>query len=267
MEKRKWATMQNLLNQFFIFLGLLGSLLLGALVIQEHSYFIGMLMMMLSIGLISMFIRTLYAFAILLSIILFFAFYHVGISWFMEWDAKQQGMNIGLQSIFTLGAIMAWLSGYAIQKNHHVLQSLYNELALLKRYDENTGILTFNEFVEQAQILFTGMKRRQETGFLVYIHVNERKAYQIRVVKDKLSHAILDSIRIKFDLVGLLDANSLILLLNNTSEQGVKIVMERIQKKLDITGDLYEWEVARIHEEWHGMLAQLEVFKNKGGAS
>lgn len=223
--------MDKLTNQIFIYFALFGSILLGALFIETGSYYVGMLVMMLIIGITSMLVRTMYAFALLISFILGIAFYNVGISWIMQWDVYQQGMNIRIQSILSFGALMAWLCGYAIQQNRRELHSLRNELSLLKKYDENTGVLTLREFTEQAEILFTGMKRRKESGFLLYIAVIENEGYKRRIMKDKLSRAILSSIRIKFDLVGQLHEKALILFLNNTNVKGMETVIQRIKNK------------------------------------
>lgn len=253
--------MDKLTNQLFIYLGLLGSILLAALFIEDVAYFVGMVVIMLFIGIISMLVRTLYAFALLITFILCIAFYNVGISWFMEWDVAQQGMNIKIQSLISFAALMAWMSGYAIQKNREVLQSLNKELAYLKKYDEHTGILTYREFVEQAEILFTGMKRRKENGFLLSINIIEDLGYKQRIIKDKLSSAILSSIRTKFDLAGQLYENSLILFLNNTNEIGMETVLQRIKKKLSSEGiysDKYEINSSTIEDNLHEALTGIE---------
>lgn len=255
--------MNKLTNQIFLYLGLLGSVLLGALFIQP-SYFVGMIVIMLGLGIVSMLVRTLYAFAILITFILGIAFYNVGISWVMQWDVFQQGINIKIQSIISFGALMAWMCGYAIQKNRDVLRSLREELTALKKYDENTGVLTYREFVEQAEILFTGMKRRKEVGFLLSIHILETQGYKQRIIKDKLSKAILSSIRIKFDLVGQLQENSLILFLNNTNEKGMETVIQRIKKKLSnegISNAIYKIESITIGENLHKALEEIQSKK------
>lgn len=253
-------------NQILVFSGLLISALLGVLFIENPSYYIGMLVMMLVIGIISMLVRTMYAYALLITVVLMIAFYNVGVSWIWQWDTDQQAINILTQAIITFGAIISWMSGYAIQKNAQLLQGLRKEITLLKKYEEFEGILTFNEFLEQAEILFTGMIRRKEKGYFLHFAIIEEEEYKLRVVRDKISEALIDSIRTKFDLIGLLTSRSLLLYLNNTSDKGVEIVLERIEEKFRKAGierGLYDIQVVPIPEEWTKTLNQIHFFKKK----
>lgn len=253
--------MERLTNQFFIYLGLCGSILIGCFIINSQIYFISMIVLMFLIGILSMLMRTMYSFAILITIILGLAFYNVGTSWYFAWDLSKQGINIAVQALLSFAALMAWIYGYTVQKNRVVLQTLNSELLRLRKYEEHTGILTLNEFLEQAEILFTGMKRRKETGFLVHILINERKDYKQRILRDKLSKAVLESIRTKFDLAGQLHPTAVILYLNNTTEQGVEIVLERLKGKLDhISSQSISFEIARVPENWNDTRDQLKAF-------
>ncbi|MEQ2529286.1 hypothetical protein WMO40_21655 [Bacillaceae bacterium CLA-AA-H227] len=253
--------MERLTNQLFIYIGLLGSILLGSLIIESRSYFIGMIVLMMIMGLLSIFMRTMYSFAILIAIILGLAFYNVGTSWYFAWDISKQGINIAVQALLSFAALMAWIYGYTVRKNSKVLQALNSELLRLRKYEEHTGILTLNEFLEQAEILFTGMKRRKETGFLVHILIKESKEYKQRILRDKLSKAVLESIRAKYDLAGQLHPSAIILYLHNTTEQGVEIVMERLKGKLDhISLQSISFEIARVPENWNETREQLKVF-------
>ncbi|MDF1507039.1 GGDEF domain-containing protein [Robertmurraya sp. DFI.2.37] len=254
--------MHRLTNQIFVYLGFLASIFLGIFFLETVPFFITMLIVMAVMGVITMLVRTMYSFAILITFILIIAFYNVGISWFMQWDMKQQGVNIGTQSLFSFAALMAWMSGYAIQKNQETLISLNTELALLRKYEEYTGLLTFNEFIEQAQILFTGMKRRKEHGFLVYIGIKENTPFKQRILKEKLTSVLLTSIRTKFDLVGQLTPVKLILFLNNTTEDGVEIVINRIKENLqqeNLEDGEFSFTVEAVADLWEVVIQRIQL--------
>lgn len=259
--------MNRFSNQILVFSGLLISILLGSLFIENPTFYIAMLLLMLVIGIISMLVRTMYAYALLITVVLIIAFYNVGNSWIWQWDTDQQAINILTQAIITFGAIMSWMSGYAIQKNAQLLQALRKENTLLKKYEEFEGILTFNEFLEQAEILFTGMIRRKEKGYFLHFAIIEDEEYKLRVLRDKISEALIDSIRTKFDLIGQLTSSSLLLYLNNTSDKGVEIVLQRVEEKFQKAGignNLYDIQVAPIPEEWTETLKEIHFFKKKG---
>lgn len=252
--------MHKLTNQIFVYIGLFAAIIMGAFFLETFPYFIAMLIIMAFIGLISMIVRTMYSFALLITFILLIAFYNVGISWLMHWDMKQQGMNIGVQSLVSFGSIMAWMSGYAIRRNQEVLHSLHTELTILRKYEEHIGVLTLNEFIEQAQILFTGMKRRNEKGFLVFITICEKVAYKQRIIREKLSKALLASIRMKFDLVGQIRPKKMMLFLNNTDEKGVQIVTHRLKEKLqkeELREDMFEFQIESLPSSWDDVEEQI----------
>ncbi|MGG0718431.1 hypothetical protein ABE096_12680 [Robertmurraya massiliosenegalensis] len=259
--------MHKLTNQIFVYIGLFAAIIMGALFLETMPYYIAMLIIMVIIGLISMSVRNMYSFALLITFILIIAFYNVGISWFMQWDMKQQGMNIGVQALFSFGSLMAWMSGYAIQRNQEVLHSLNTELALLRKYEEHAGVLTFNEFIEQAQILYTGMKRRKENGFLVYMTIREKVAFKQRILREKLTKALLASIRIKFDLVGQIHPKKMIIFLNNTNEQGLQIVINRIKEKLqkeELSENMFEFKIESLPATWDDAVGQIRSQQKEG---
>lgn len=71
----------------------------------------------------------------------------------------------------------------------------------------------------------------------------------------------MESIRAKYDLAGQLHPRAIILYLNNTTEQGVEIVLERLKGKLDETSkQSLTFETARVPELWDETRDQLKVF-------
>lgn len=220
-------------NPLIITLGILGTLIWAQFALDPILIFT-LLGVMTIISVLSIFMRPIFSFSIVLSFILAIGFLNIGLGWNKHQDLIGQGMNIQIQSILTIGMILAWICGCSIHHNSSELRQLKEEVNRLRKVEDKTGIITFNEFLAQAQLLFTGLIRRKEEGFLVKIYFNSEEArYKKRVMSEKLSKIILDSIRAEYDLACQLNTNSFLLFLNNTNENGTKIVLDRINQKIE----------------------------------
>lgn len=105
----------------------------------------------------------------------------------------------------------------------------------LEKYNE-IGVLTFTEFLNRAELIFNSMKRRNEIGQLLIFKINElktnREVRTSRTVIKIWGEVILNTIRKQFDIVGYLNENTLLVLLQNTDSKGSNIVIDRIKKHL-----------------------------------
>jgi GGDEF domain-containing protein len=87
-----------------------------------------------------------------------------------------------------------------------------------------TGVLTYNEFMDNAKLLFSGMKRRRESGFYLIFSVKHKdKGYRTRVKYEKLMALLLASTRTQYDLFGYLDKDRAIVFLSNTDHEGLQV--------------------------------------------
>lgn len=254
--------MRKMDSQILLSIGIAASFILGQFFLEQESLFSFMIMSMVVIGILSMMVRTIYGFALLIAYILFIAFYNVGFSWIMHIDVVQQGFNIKNQAILSFAAIMAWFCGYSVQKNNQELQLLREEVETLRKVESNTGILTINEFKEQGQLLFTGMKRRKEQGFLVQVYLDRVLVdYKARILYEKVSKSILKTIRAKYDLACQINSRAILLYLNNTSEQGVEVALKRIHQNLENEGIVpaqLAYEVVPVKEDWELTLLVID---------
>ncbi|MEH7335171.1 hypothetical protein V7161_21325 [Neobacillus drentensis] len=230
--------MKYYLNPLLLLLGLLLTFTWAEIVLEQYFIFIILLSMAL-IGLLSIMVRPIFSFSVLVTFILALGFLNVGFSWNKHLGIIAQGMNIQLQVVITIGVTLAWICGYCLQSNSNEIKTLKREIERLQKVEENTGFLTFNEFLAQAHLLFTGMKRRKEQGFLVKLHFNkEEVAYKARIISESLSKIILQSIRAEYDIACHLNSSDILIFLNNTNETGVEIVVERITRAIKKTKGL-----------------------------
>lgn len=215
-----------------IFILLCASNVAGVLYLDTYE-----LLFMLSasflIGLLAMFTSSRIGFAFLIVYVLGHGFYSVGVTWGKELNFDIQMIQILKQCIYTLSAVASWLLMYSINKARERYISLEKEVMELRKLEPSTDILTFNEFMERAKLLISGMKRRGEKAYYVVFEVLGEKDYQKRVVYEKLTQLLLQSVRVNYDLVGNGGHNRIIVFLSNTGEEGVQIVLQRLAQKVD----------------------------------
>lgn len=103
---------------------------------------------------------------------------------------------------------------------------LKRQIQVLKRYTNHTEILTINEFMERASWLLKTSERQKKEAWLVEIIIKFPNKLTQENLRESLEYLAGKAIRQKYDLVTSTD-NSIILLLQNASENGVKIMLER----------------------------------------
>lgn len=224
--------MQNKMTSMMIFSLIYISTILGVLYLNTHELLF-MLLASFLIGLFVLFTSSMLGFALLIVYVLGHGFYSVGVTWGKEININIQSIQILKQCIYTLSAVASWLLIYSINKARESYISLEKEVIELRKLEPFTDILTFNEFMERAKLLITGMRRRGETAYYLVFEVIGEKDYQKRVVYEKLTKLLLQSVRVNYDLVGKGGHNRIIVLLSNTNEEGVQIVLQRLAQKVD----------------------------------
>ena len=259
--------MKNVLNPIIIALGIVSTLIWGQYIL-EQSFFIIMLFCMFFIGILSIVIRPLFSFSLLISFILALGFLNIGLSWNKHLGIIPQGMNIQIQMIYTLGGILAWICGYSIQKYASEFHHLHNEVKRLQKIEDNTGFLTYNEFLTEAKLLFTGLQRRKEEGFLVKIHFSEEVDFKVKVIKEKVVKLIMQSIRAEYDLACYLNGTGFLIFLNNTNQNGVEIVIERFYQHLkeekNLDKSLFQIEKQPVLDNWNATQSFIDAWRMEG---
>ena len=173
------------------------------------------------------------AFFYFITLVLITVFYALFFAFKDGWQPFEQGIAIGLHFTFLLHLF----SLYSLAK--YMYQISFENRNLTKRVEQledfilEEGVLTRREFEKQEAFVLSNMKRRKETGFYIKVNLSKEK----RTVKKKLLLALADisyaTFRKNYDLIGKYDEETLIILVQNTNEQGLEIVMGRFNKLIE----------------------------------
>ena len=159
-------------------------------------------------------------------------FYFLFLAFKESWQPGEQAMAIGLHFVFLIHLFSLYsLSKYVYQigAENRLLKS---RVAQLEEYVLEEGVLTKREFEKQATLILSNMSRRKETGFYLKADLIEIN----RTVRKKLILALASMMYVTFrknyDVIGQFDNSTLIVLVQNTEENGLNIVRGRLEKLL-----------------------------------
>lgn len=102
---------------------------------------------------------------------------------------------------------------------------------LQKFVNEQSSLLTNREFTERVSLSLVGLKRRNEMGYLMKISANMIKDNE-NIYKKVLTEVIEDSTRDQFDFFTYTDSLTFLIYLQNTDEEGSRVVQSRVLNKL-----------------------------------
>lgn len=180
-------------------------------------------------------LRMLQSFILLIAGIMISSVVYVVIAW--KAPGAFQGQFIFHQLIIIAVAVTSWAVG--IQIRHYLEENGALKLrnAELEKYSTDMGVLTIGEFMSRADLVFSIARRRSENAAAVRIRLKGfPQIDQLRKTSTGLlqvvGHAVALSIRKEFDLAGFQPPDEILLLLQNTDERGVHIVIDRIREAL-----------------------------------
>lgn len=246
----------NKISLIFMYSFLLFVLLLAVHVLTEPE-FVFMIGSLLAVGLMNIAFRPMAGFAALIAYIVGLGFYNIAANWGKSLNLWSQWDKLAVQIVYSLGAIAVWLLIYRINHLRDRILRLQKEAESLRKLEPVTGVLTFAEFMEKAKLLYSGMKRRKETGYCLICEMNansKEKPYKMRVIYEKMMAKLLDSTRKNYDLVGNYGGHRAIVFLSNANEQGVQIVLDRFHQKLaeenNLPRELFRITLQELTMEW-----------------
>ncbi|KHE71493.1 hypothetical protein [Halobacillus sp. BBL2006] len=151
-----------------------------------------------------------------------------------NWSTITQLKWIGIHAVVLVhlwsSYVIAKWTSYLIQKN----RELSKKVIELEEYIADTQILSKREFEKQKNLIVTTMVRKKEAGFLVYVNMDNLPTNVKKTSFAKVSEVVYQSIREYFDIVGKHETNKIVFLLQNTNEQGLNVVKNRIISKLSL---------------------------------
>ena len=204
------------------------------------------------------------AFFFYVTLTLVTVFYFLFLAFKDGWSPAEQALGISLHFVFLIHLFSLYsLSKYVYQfRNKNKM--LKTRILQLEEYILREGILTKREFEKQATFILSTMARRREKGFYIRIDLSKVNRTVRKRVLLALADMLYSTLRKNFDLVGQYDDKTLLVLLQNTDEQGYEIAKERLLKlvydRLEKgTIEKINWSIQEI--EGQKRLGELEVIE------
>ncbi|MDQ0273180.1 hypothetical protein [Cytobacillus purgationiresistens] len=190
-------------------------------------------LLMISVGvIIILFFQTGISFVIILMITLLYGAALSLIAYNKNIFQYEQFELMILYSAYILSIIPFWLIRNVFLQLATEMERRLMEIEQLKKYSSpNQKMLTYPAFMDRAQMIMTGLKRRNEQGYLLKIQLKE-KTMTDKAFHEVLQKAVEYTIRDEFDFYMGMDNGALLVFLQNTEATGVDIVQNRLNNHL-----------------------------------
>lgn len=128
--------------------------------------------------------------------------------------------------------LLYWILIHHLKKLGLENQALLARVRELEKYENNSMVLTLNEFMSKATLICNIAVRKKEELSLLELQVHPDHPMTEENLKETLSRIVMDSIRNEFDIVTI-KGKTLYVLLQNTQKIGVEIVKKRIEHRAE----------------------------------
>lgn len=162
-------------------------------------------------------------------IILGYGGFLTGFSFLFHQTGTIQRAYIYDHLLVTSFLLLYWILIYQLKAVSDENMELKLQVAKLEKLDKDTQILTPDEFMYQARWILASTKRHGQAWLIVMV-VDKRALYAQGALQEYLETAVLESIRVQYDIVTAV-RNKIFFILKDTDEAGVSIVLERIRNK------------------------------------
>ncbi|MGL5380290.1 hypothetical protein [Clostridium sp.] len=138
--------------------------------------------------------------------------------------------------LFSMLVFLMWFTTYSLNKTKSRLEELEKKLIKFEKEERKSNILTMEEFEDRKKFILKGSSRRKEKVYCleVFITSGYRKSFY-KSLFDSIGASIYKSIRENYDIVAEKDSKTYIVLLQNTTEEGIGVVIKRITKNMNST--------------------------------
>ncbi|MDF2930513.1 MAG: hypothetical protein K0Q75_2751 [Anaerospora sp.] len=190
--------------------------------------------------LLLLWLRPIAGFAVMVAEFLAIGFGYTGMAFYDQWDKPLQTAVIGKLFLFMLTTGLFWLTVLFFKNFSLDLKRAEKALHQYKKYEDDAGLLTLNEFLYRAEDIHMAMKRRHEEGFLITITICPKgKEFALKTLHEYFSRAALQAVREQYDL---------------TNREGCSLVLSRFKEKLHAAApvpvELYEVQVESLPMSW-----------------
>jgi hypothetical protein len=225
------------------------------------TYFLSpiqMVVLLIAIGVLGVVynvLKPLGSFALLVSIVIGLGFLFSGSAWVLNWDNGIQIEAIGTHILLALLLGSLWVQVYLAKKYKTDYLILHSKVLELMKYEDQQKLLTYNELSSRLKVLYTGLQRRKEQGYIIIVEIKlQDKEFGLKTIYRIVSEAAIESIRNDYDLVGKLTDHKIVIVLQNTDEVGLDIVNNRFKEKLqngNVPLEYINISSQQMVEEWY----------------
>ncbi|MGG0237383.1 GGDEF domain-containing protein [Bacillus rhizoplanae] len=198
----------------------------------EYKYALIFTIMYVAVHLLFLFIPNKRAFVLFIIGTILSVFYLFYEAWLYLWNTSEQLSYIIFHFLAASNFFLIYISTYLLKQVVHENKRLTEQLTKLEQYIAGTKLLTKQEFENRGILLEAAMKRRDETGIIIYFDFSSFSKYTRGSVMNRVAFLLLKTVRKNFDLVGKYNDEKLVILLQNTNAAGTEIVMNRLQEKM-----------------------------------
>ena len=95
---------------------------------------------------------------------------------------------------------IVYISTHLLKKVIHENRNLIARVKELEQYIGESKLLTRQEFERRQALITTAMKRRNETGIIIYFEFTSFSKYTKESVMDRVASLLVETVRTDFDL-------------------------------------------------------------------
>lgn len=202
----------------------------GIIFYTQLSFYEVALILMAVSAIVIAFIPDKYIFPFVVFVVLGFGVFLTGYAFMFEHAENEQMSLMYIHLLMTSFFLLYWVvinHLKIVQKNNKILT---DRVKALEKYHAELKVLTTHEFIDQSKKIYKAAMRREEELWLLKIHMLGRGKRIEKSFQETLTSVALDSIRQEFDLITV-NENVIIILLQNTTANGVEVVKKRIYDK------------------------------------
>lgn len=188
-------------------------------------------MLLIAVSIIVMYILPVRkTFLYVVIIVLGYGGFLTGYALFHKVQPSEQMLYVYEHVLLTLFLTFLWVATNYLKNMQEEINRLRKNVKLLEKTKKNTGILTNREFLYEAKGILIAVRRKGEAWFITF-EITYSEPYIMENLQEYIERAILAAIRQQFDIVTSQE-RSIFLILKDTDENGVHVVLERIKGKI-----------------------------------
>lgn len=194
-------------------------------------------------------------FVFLISYVLIIGIAYLFLGFLKNWESLRQLEAIKSHLALIINGSITYISSYLSRRLQQENSNLIQRVNELQEYVGYSRLLTKQEFIKRSNIIKMAMVRRDEEGYQLHFSLEKFDSHVQKTAFESLTNIAIAVFRNEYDLIGQWEENSFVVLLQNTSEKGMQIALNRyltsVRTKMNINdGDIViKMESTKLHYE------------------